>query len=146
MSVAIVDLLELVEINIDESEDGGLLAGLIDLRVQSLVEGEAVMDVGQQVELGAAAEVGVEVLFEGLGDVAGFDAVGADLHGAIVADPEDGGKRTRGRGCLAAGGQIPRCAQDDKRYVQPGSRQGIRCRELLLSCACKRSSWRRPRS
>jgi hypothetical protein len=61
VSVEVIDLLEAIEVNVDEPEDGGLLAGLVDLRVQGLVEGEAVVDVGEQIELGAAAEIGIEM-------------------------------------------------------------------------------------
>jgi len=61
----VVDLFEFVEVDIDEAEDSGLLASFVDEGVETLVEREAVVGIGEQVELGSAPQVGVET--------AGFD-------------------------------------------------------------------------
>ena len=57
----VIDLLEVVEVDEDESEDAGGLAGAFDHCVQMFFHGEAVGNVGEQVELRAVQQVGVEV-------------------------------------------------------------------------------------
>src|ERR1019366_9055352 len=51
MAVQIVRLLELIEADVDQAEDGGILARLFNLGVYMLLQGEAVVNVGEQVEL-----------------------------------------------------------------------------------------------
>src|ERR1035438_7739270 len=60
VAVNIVDLLESVKIHIDQSEDAGLLASLFNQLIQTLVQREAIVYVGQQVKLRASQQIGVE--------------------------------------------------------------------------------------
>src|SRR5580658_1649053 len=60
VAVDIVDLLELVEINVDESEDSRGFARLLDQGIEILFQREAVVDVGELVELRSMAQIGKE--------------------------------------------------------------------------------------
>ena len=51
MAAEVVDLLELIEIDIDEAEDGCVIAGFGDEFEELLIEGEAVVDVGKLVKV-----------------------------------------------------------------------------------------------
>jgi hypothetical protein len=51
VAVNIVDLLEIVEIHKDETEDAGGNASMRNERVEQLVEREAIVHVGKQIEL-----------------------------------------------------------------------------------------------
>ena len=65
MAIEIVDLLELVEVDVDQPEDAGILACLFNNGVQMLVQREAIVNVGEQIELRTVQQIGVEA--------AGFD-------------------------------------------------------------------------
>ena len=60
VAIDVVDLLEVVQVDVDQSKDAGLPASFLNSLVEVLFHGESVVDVGQQVELGAAQEIGVE--------------------------------------------------------------------------------------
>jgi hypothetical protein len=46
-------LFEVVEVDVDQPEDRGLLARLFNERVEMLVQGKAVVDVGEQIPWGS---------------------------------------------------------------------------------------------
>src|ERR1035437_7012666 len=60
MPIRVVHLLEVVEVDVDQSENGCIETRLIYLGIQQLFQGEAVVDIGEQVELRAVQQVGVE--------------------------------------------------------------------------------------
>src|SRR5580704_5561092 len=60
VSVNIVHLLEVVEVDVDQTEDRCILTRLFDLPFQVILERESIVDVGEQIEFGAADEGGVE--------------------------------------------------------------------------------------
>ena len=71
MAVEVVDLFEVIEIDVDKTEDAGDLAGLLDELVEEGFEREAVGDVGEQVEFGTVNEIRIEA--------AGFDGEGGEF-------------------------------------------------------------------
>ena len=59
MAVHIVDALEVVKVNVDDSEDAGGIPCLADEPFKMLFKREAILDVGEQVKLGAMDQVRV---------------------------------------------------------------------------------------
>src|ERR1035437_6450617 len=59
MPIHVVNLLEFIQINVDQTKDAALRTGVQNAGFKSLVEGEAVVDIRKQVELGAMEQVGV---------------------------------------------------------------------------------------
>jgi hypothetical protein len=60
VAVSVIDLLELIEIDVDQTEDVGILTCLCDLPIKMLVERESVVSVSEQVELRTVMKFGVE--------------------------------------------------------------------------------------
>ena len=67
----VVDPLELVEVDVDQAKDGGVLARLLDKPFEILFKREAVVAVGEQIEFGTIKQVGV--------DAPGLDGQGGEL-------------------------------------------------------------------
>src|SRR5579863_6118541 len=59
MAVPIVNQLEFVQIDVDQSEEIAILPRLFDVRVDEPFHGEAVGNVGKQIELRASAQVDI---------------------------------------------------------------------------------------
>src|ERR1019366_6949549 len=60
MSIDVVDLLKLVEIDVDQTKDPSPLARLSDLRVQIPFQGEPIVYLGEKVELRSVLQIGVQ--------------------------------------------------------------------------------------
>ena len=60
MSIEVIYMLEFIEVDVDESKDPSVLARLQNLPIQMLVQREAIVNVCEQVELGAMGQIGVE--------------------------------------------------------------------------------------
>ena len=60
VAMRVVDQLEFVEVDENQSEDSVRLARFVDLQVDELLDCEAVGNIGEQVVLRAAAQIGVE--------------------------------------------------------------------------------------
>ena len=73
MSTDVVDLLEFIQIDVEQPEKAGLNPRLLNQCVQMLVEGEAVVDAGKQVELRAVEKLGEKP--------SGFDSEGCQRGG-----------------------------------------------------------------
>ena len=58
--IEIVNLLELVEIDVNQAEDAGIEARVLDLGIEPLLEGEAVVHAGKQIELRPMEQVVIE--------------------------------------------------------------------------------------
>ena len=54
MAVNVIHLFEIIQIDVDQSEDAAVLVRLLDAFVQQLVQREAVVDGGKRIEFGAA--------------------------------------------------------------------------------------------
>ena len=65
MTVDVVHLLELIQIDVDQPEDAGIAPSVLDMRVQARLQRKAIVYIGEQVELRAVQQVVVEL--------AGFD-------------------------------------------------------------------------
>src|ERR1700722_18572106 len=60
VAVDIVHLLELIEIDIDQSKDAPLAPGLLNMRIQLAIEREAIQNVRQRVQLRSPQQVRVD--------------------------------------------------------------------------------------
>jgi hypothetical protein len=60
VAVNVVYLLESIQIDVDQPENAGIFPGMLDARFEQLVEGEPVVQVGEQVEFRAVEQVGIE--------------------------------------------------------------------------------------
>ena len=60
VAVDVVYLLKVIEVDINQSEDACVLSCLVNLLIQIVLQREPVVDVGEQVELGAVDQIGVK--------------------------------------------------------------------------------------
>src|ERR1700691_4574814 len=103
MTIQVVYLLELIEVDVNQPEDACILARLVNLLIQTLLKGEAVVYAGELVELRATEQIGIQPAGldgqggqprrhgEGLGlDDAGF--------GERIERGKDGAERASGAG------------------------------------------------
>src|SRR6266567_1730458 len=103
MAVAIVDLLEPIQVDINQAECAGVGAALRHHFVEVLVQREAVIDIGELVELGAAQQIGVKAAgFNGKGCELGCEGESFGLDrfwpGALIEGGKDGSERRSGAG------------------------------------------------
>ena len=100
----VIHLLELVEVDEDEAEDAGGLAGFGNHRAEVFLQREAVWHVGEKIELGAVNEIGVKARsFNRQRGQTRSQRQSRGLFRARLAKAMNGGKDGPQRGSGAAG-------------------------------------------